>query len=233
MVDDGYGATCHRQVWGAGRTAEQAFRPLWLRLLGAGGEPGPGRRESLAPSGRAPALQRRRPRAGHGSPGPGGARSSWAEEATRLIAPDSRYTGGRLSPLGLHVDLAVLPRRRLRRLPCTLFNFDLQSARVLVGKEVLAELPSFRPSDIPAREALLLLGNRCLSLCESAGHPEANTAQWMYYHALKAIIDAGAALMILSGRYRTRIGSAFRCWRACCALTFLHSWCAALICSRR
>ena len=74
---------------------------------------------------------------------------------------------------------------------------------MLAGKDVLTELPSFRPSDIPAREALLLLGNRCLSLCESAGPPEASTALWMYYHALKAIIDAGAALLILSGRYRT------------------------------
>jgi len=128
---------------------------------------------------------------------------AWEREATRLLAPDSPYAGDGLSPLGLHVDLAVLPRARLGRLPCTLFNFDLQSARVLGGENVLPELPSFCASDIPAREALLLLGNRCLSLCESAGPPEAGTALWMYYHALKALIDAGAALLILSGCYCT------------------------------
>jgi hypothetical protein len=129
----------------------------------------------------------------------------WEREATRLVAPDSAYAGERLSPLGLHVDLAVLPRRRLRRLPCTLFNFDLQSARVLAGEDVLPEMPRFRPTEIPVREALQLLGNRCLSLCESAGPPEACTALWMHYHALKAVIDAGAALMILSGQHRTAL----------------------------
>lgn len=134
---------------------------------------------------------------------PPGVALAWEREATHLLAPDSLYGRDRLSPLGLHVDLAVLPRGRLRSLPCTLFNFDLQSARVLAGNDVLPEMPRFRPTDIPAREALVLLGNRCLSLCESAGPPEARTALWMYYHALKAIIDAGAALMILSGRYRT------------------------------
>jgi hypothetical protein len=128
---------------------------------------------------------------------------AWEREATRLVAPDSSYAGDRLSPLGLHVDLAVLSRRRLRRLPRTLFNFDLQSARVLAGADVLPEMPRFQPTEIPAREALVLLANRCLSLCESAGPPEANTALWMYYHALKAIIDSGAALLILSGCYRT------------------------------
>ena len=134
---------------------------------------------------------------------PPGVALAWEREATHLVAPDSLYAGGRLSPLGLHVDLAVLPRCRLRSLPCTLFNFDLRSARVLAGNDVLPEMPRFRPTDIPAREALVLLGNRCLSLCESAGLPKAGTALWMYYHALKAIIDAGAALTILSGRYRT------------------------------
>lgn len=128
---------------------------------------------------------------------------AWEREATRLVAPDSSYAGDRLSPLGLHVDLAVLPRWRLHRLPRTLFNFDLQSARVLAGTDVLPEMPRFQPTDIPAREALVLLANRCLSLCESAGPPEANTALWMYYHALKGIIDSGAALLILSGCYRT------------------------------
>jgi hypothetical protein len=139
-------------------------------------------------------------------PVPAAVASAWEREATLLLAPDSPYDGDGLSPLGLHVDLAVLPRSRLGRLPCTLFNFDLLSARVLAGENVLPELPPFRPSDIPAREALLLLGNRCLSLCESAGPPKAGTALWMYYHALKAVIDAGAALLILSGRYRTPQG---------------------------
>jgi len=134
---------------------------------------------------------------------PPGMTLAWEREATRLVAPDSLYDGDRLSPLGLHVDLAVLPRWRLRRLPCTLFNFDFQSARVLAGADLLPEMPRFRPDEIPAREALVLLGNRCLSLCESAGPPEADTALWMYYHALKAVIDAGAALMILSGRHCT------------------------------
>ena len=134
---------------------------------------------------------------------PPSAALAWEQEATRLVAPESLYAGDRLSPPGLHVDLAVLSLWRLRRLPCTLFNFDLQSARVLAGEDVLLEMPRFRPTEIPAREALVLLGNRCLSLCESAGPPEADTALWMYYHALKAIIDAGAALMILSGRYHT------------------------------
>ena len=129
--------------------------------------------------------------------------SLWAEEATRELAPDSDYAGGRLSPLGFHADLGVLPRSRVRRLPCTLFNYDLQSARVLAGEDVLREMPSFRETDIPMREALLLLGNRCLSLCESAGPPGGDTALWMYYHSLKAVIDTGAALLILSDRYCT------------------------------
>ena len=136
-------------------------------------------------------------------PVPAAVVSAWEGEATRLVAPDSSYSGGCLSPLGLHADLAVLPRQRLRRLPRTMFNFDLKSARVLAGDNVLREMPSFRPADIPAREALALLGNRCLSMCESAGEPEAGTALWMYYHSLKAIIDSGAALLMLSGRYRT------------------------------
>jgi hypothetical protein len=135
-------------------------------------------------------------------PVPSAVAFAWEEEASRLLAPDSPYARDRLSPLGLHVDLAVLPRTRLRRLPCTLFNFDLQSARVLAGEDVLPELPAFQAPDIPAREALLLLGNRCLSLCESAGPPESGAAIWMYYHALKAVIDAGTALLILSGPYR-------------------------------
>ena len=129
--------------------------------------------------------------------------SSWGDEATRLLAPGSDYAGDRLSPLGFHVDLGVLPRSRLLGLPCTLFNYDLQSARVLAGEEVLREMPSLRAPAIPTREALLLLGNRCLSLCESAGPPERDTALWMHYHALKAVIDTGAALLILSGRYCT------------------------------
>jgi hypothetical protein len=129
--------------------------------------------------------------------------SSWGDEATRALAPDSDYAGDRLSPLGLHVDLGVLRRSRLRGLPCTLFNYDLQSARVLAGEDVLRELPSFQAPAIPTREALLLLGNRCLSLCESAGPPEGDTALWMHYHALKAVIDAGAALLLLSGCYCT------------------------------
>lgn len=57
---------------------------------------------------------------------PLGVALAWEREATHLVAPDSLYAGDRLSPLGLHVDLAVLPRCRLRSLPCTLFNFDLQ-----------------------------------------------------------------------------------------------------------
>ena len=134
---------------------------------------------------------------------PPGMALAWEREATRLVAPDSPYDGDQLSPLGPHVDLAVLPRWRLRRLPCTLFNFDLQSARVLAGADLLPEMSRFRPDEIPAREARVRLGNRCHSLCESAGPPEAGTALWMYYHALKAVIDAGAALMILSGRHCT------------------------------
>jgi len=65
-----------------------------------------------------------------------------------------------------YVDLSSIHRSKLKKLPPTIFNYDMKyGSRVIYGdKSVLDEIPSYKPKDIPLWEGIRLLFNRIAGL---------------------------------------------------------------------
>jgi hypothetical protein len=107
------------------------------------------------------------------------------------------------------VDLVIYPQSKLARLRPTLFNYDLKyGSRVIDGDaDVLAEMPSWSPEDIPLDEAERLLFTRlwCLLGPYRLGmedRPQSPAAsRFLRRQIAKALIGVQDAQLMLIGAY--------------------------------
>jgi hypothetical protein len=129
-------------------------------------------------------------------------------DAARIVKPDTRYVHDGYCKLDFHVDIFNLKEEELLKLTPSQFNYDLKYASMVIyGDQVLSRIPGFKSEQIPTWDGLLLLFNRCMSLAEIFSpdciikREDIDQADWIYYFAIKGIIDSAAALLILLGRY--------------------------------
>jgi len=129
-------------------------------------------------------------------------------DAARIVKPDTQYVHDGYCKLDFHVDIFNLKEEDLPELAPSQFNYDLKyGSTIIYGAQVLSQIPEFGSEQIPAWDGLLLLFNRCMSLAEIFSpdlitkREDIDQADWIYYVAIKGILDSAAALLILSGRY--------------------------------
>lgn len=118
--------------------------------------------------------------------------------ACERIADDVRFSG--------RVDVGVMLAEDLAALPPRPGVYDMRAkGRVLSGNPRILELiPDYAPSEITAREALILIENRMIALIDSRGNahrrPEAEPyGQW--YGIARVYTDIAAAAVSIAGAY--------------------------------
>ncbi len=128
-----------------------------------------------------------------------GARRVELGAACEALLPEVRFAG--------RVDVGFMLERDLGALPARPGVLDMRSAgRVLAGEpRVIEAVPDYRPSDIQAREAVILIENRIVSLLGwvsgGAGSGEEGWYRFRYEMA-KAYTDMAAAALSIAGSYR-------------------------------
>jgi len=129
-------------------------------------------------------------------------------DAAKIVKPDTQYLHGRYTQIDFHVDILPLTERDLPKLGPSQLNYDLKyGSMVIYGKQVLSQIPAFKSEEIPITDGVVLLCNRCFSLAEVFSldlltmDGDVNQAEWVYYFAIKGIVDSAAALLILAGKY--------------------------------
>jgi hypothetical protein len=100
------------------------------------------------------------------------------------------------------VDIGCLPRATLPALPPTLENYDLKYAStLLVGPDLLEEIPDFDSRDIPAYEFARLLCNRTAGLLSTRLPGRLESMQYRINQFAKACIAVGDIAVYLGHFY--------------------------------
>ncbi len=100
-----------------------------------------------------------------------------------------------------HIDILLVRYSEIRNLPPRILYYELKyGSRVIYGKDVLKEMPEYKPTDIPPWEGLVLLFNRIASLIY--GCPLAsNDAKFIIEQCVKGILGSCEALLVLCKEY--------------------------------
>jgi hypothetical protein len=101
------------------------------------------------------------------------------------------------------VDIGYLPRAALKNLPLTIEVYDLKYAsRLVVGEDVLGELPEFDSHEIPAYEFARLICNRTAGLLTALLPYRIESLAYHRNQHVKACIAVGdVAVYLRSGYY--------------------------------
>jgi predicted nucleotidyltransferase len=107
---------------------------------------------------------------------------------------------------GGHVEVGVMMIDDLRRMPARPGVYDMKNrGRVLNGNaEILNHIPEYRASDITAREALLLIENRVISLLDSCPACSPGRGEEPYrflYEVTRVYTDIAVAALSIAGCY--------------------------------
>jgi hypothetical protein len=100
-----------------------------------------------------------------------------------------------------HIDILLLKYSKIYNLPLRILYYDLKyGASVLWGKNVIEEIPEYRPEDIPLWEGAVLLFTRMMSLIY--GYPLTKKGdRFIIEQCVKGILGSCEALLILSKNY--------------------------------
>jgi hypothetical protein len=115
----------------------------------------------------------------------------------------------KLSPdAGLEIEFKITSRKKLRRIPPTMFTYDLACGhRSLIGKNNLfGESDAKNPAEVPLFEATRLLMNRCSGLLFAKEHLNrkpftADDADFVGRNHAKAQLGFGDAFLTANGKY--------------------------------
>ncbi len=113
------------------------------------------------------------------------------------------------------VDLGCISRASLGSLCVTIQNYDLKYASLLIaGRDVRAEMPDFKQSDIPAFEFARLLCNRTAGLL-TANLPERRlSTDYRTNQFLKACLAVGDVAVYVRRGYHPLCGERLKWFRA-------------------
>jgi predicted nucleotidyltransferase len=118
--------------------------------------------------------------------------------ACEALLPDVRFSG--------RVEPGVMLLDDLRRMPARPGVLDMKRrGRVLAGKAgVLDVIPAYEAADITAREAVLLIENRIVSLLDCSTSPSSAGGVEPYrfaYEIARTYTDIATAALSIAGRY--------------------------------
>jgi hypothetical protein len=122
----------------------------------------------------------------------------------RLIG---RYLVRSVADLKVPVSVGLIRKSELRRLPFTLFNYEMRNAhRVLLGPDPTPEMPDYDPAVMPLIEATRLLLNRGVLLWGDHLLLRSRDLSDQQLRAIalrnrKVVLALGDALLITSGKY--------------------------------
>jgi len=103
----------------------------------------------------------------------------------------------------IHVDASPISYSALRRVPPTLFWYELaHGACTLWGnKNVLAELPRRRPQELNADEGWILLNNRLIEWLTLDEASQGGVSEEVAYTVARSGTDLAKALLLIQGDY--------------------------------
>ena len=115
-----------------------------------------------------------------------------------------------------HITLSAVHPSYLRKLPPTIFSYELQACgQVVWGEpETLSLIPTFSPREIPLEDAWRLLSNRMiehLETVEERADAAATLSPAAHYRTVKLYLDMATSFLLFAGAYAPTYRERARC----------------------